>query len=596
MPLGDDVRSCDHPQLVSALGGESAVVPVRSDFHDAARMLESAYILILTAESGIAPAGILVSIWVPKSDRRRGFYFVDELYVLPAFRRRGIARALVHDPVNRAKQEGLAGVRLLVRPRTTSREHITRRWGSRRKELSCAAADWRRRRSRLQLRVMNTVDLIRKKRNGDPLSREEIEHIITRYVAGEIPDYQIAAWLMAVYFRSMNDEETAILTDVMAHSGAMLDLSNAPGFPVDKHSTGGVGDTTTLVLIPLLAAAGLTVAKLSGRSLGHTGGTIDKLESIPGFRTDLSREEFLSQVERFGVALADHTEDMVPADRLLYELRDVTCTVDSLPLIVASIMSKKIAGGAKGIVIDVKTGEGAFLTKLEDSRKLARALVSIGAHLGRTISALITGMSQPLGAMVGNALEVREAIDTLRGKGPEDLANLCCQLGAELVIAAGQAGSHQDALTQLRCLLTGGEALAKFQELVQLQGGDPRVVDDPERLPSASKTISVTAEKSGVVAKLNALDVGRAASLLGAGRFVKEDQIDPAVGIEILAKIGDPVSAGDKLSLLHVNEEGHVDEAMGLMSGAYIISDGPVEAPPLMIDRIAGDQLESVSP
>ncbi len=434
---------------------------------------------------------------------------------------------------------------------------------------------------------MNTVDLIRKKRSGDPLSREEIEYIISGYVDGRIPDYQIAAWLMAIYFRSMTDEETATLTDVMAHSGAMLDLSNTPGFPVDKHSTGGVGDTTTLVLIPLLAAAGLTVAKLSGRSLGHTGGTIDKLESIPGFRTDLSRTEFLDQVERFGVALADHTEDMVPADRLLYELRDVTCTVDSLPLIVASIMSKKIAGGAKGIVIDVKTGEGAFLTELEESKKLARALVSIGTHLGRRISALITGMSQPLGRMVGNALEVREAIDTLRGKGPDDLADLCCELGAELVTAAGQAPSRSAAVASLRDLLSGGEALAKLQELVRLQGGDPRVVDDPSILPSAAKTIPILAESAGTVARLNALHIGRAASLLGAGRFVKEDRVDPAVGIEVVAKIGDSVSTGDRLAILHVNDEDRLDEAMKLVGNAYELAHGPVMPPPLMIDRIA---------
>lgn len=438
---------------------------------------------------------------------------------------------------------------------------------------------------------MNTVDLIRKKRDGGLLNREEIKYIIDHYVAGEIPDYQIAAWLMAVYFRSMNDEETTILTDVMAHSGAMLDLAGTPGFPVDKHSTGGVGDTTTLVLIPLLAAAGLTVAKLSGRSLGHTGGTIDKLESIPGFRTDLSREEFLRQVERFGIALADHTEDMVPADRLLYELRDVTCTVDSLPLIVASIMSKKIAGGAKGIVIDVKTGEGAFLKELEDSRKLARSLVSIGSQLGRRISALITGMFQPLGGMVGNALEVREAIDTLRGEGPNDLVDLCCALGAELVVAAGQASSRSDAVGQLRKLLSGGEALSKFQQLVRLQGGDPRVVDAPERLPSASKRLPITAEKSGVVAKLNALDVGRAASLLGAGRFVKEDRVDPAVGVEVVAKIGTPVSIGDELAALHVNQEGRLDEAMSLVRNAYVIGDAVV-VPSLIIDRIADDRPE----
>ena len=273
---------------------------------------------------------------------------------------------------------------------------------------------------------------------------------------------------------------------------------------------------------------------------------------------------------------------MVPADRLLYELRDVTCTVDSLPLIVASIMSKKIAGGAKGIVIDVKTGEGAFLTELEESKKLARALVSIGTHLGRRISALITGMSQPLGRMVGNALEVREAIDTLRGKGPDDLADLCCELGAELVTAAGQAPSRSAAVASLRDLLSGGEALAKLQELVRLQGGDPRVVDDPSILPSAAKTIPILAESAGTVARL-----GRAASLLGAGRFVKEDRVDPAVGIEVVAKIGDSVSTGDRLAILHVNDEDRLDEAMKLVGNAYELADGPVMPPPLMIDRIA---------
>jgi len=434
---------------------------------------------------------------------------------------------------------------------------------------------------------MKTVDLIRKKRDGSPLTREEIEYLIGGYVRGEIPDYQVSALLMAIFFRGMDDEETAILTDVMAHSGATLDLSRLSGFPVDKHSTGGVGDKTTLVLIPLLAAAGLVVAKLSGRALGHTGGTIDKLESIPGFRTDLSREQFLALVERSGLALADHTADMVPADRLLYELRDVTSTVDSLPLIVASIMSKKIAGGARGIVLDVKTGSGAFLPKLEDSRRLARSLVSIGARLGRKISALITDMSQPLGYRVGNALEVREAIETLQGRGPQDLETLCCELGAELLLFAGKATDRAGAVSSLRRLLHDDRALHKFQEMVQNQGGNPAVVDDPSLLPTAEKAIRLEAPHSGTVARVDALPVGRAANLLGAGRFVKEDRIDKAVGVELVRKVGDRVTRGEPLAFLHANDETNLPQAMALVEDAYTVGDGPVTPPVLIVERVA---------
>lgn len=436
------------------------------------------------------------------------------------------------------------------------------------------------------MNAMKTVDLIRKKRDGGKLTREEIEFLIGGYIKGEIPDYQVSALLMAVYFRSMDDDETAILTDVMAHSGTMLDLSRLQGYPVDKHSTGGVGDTTSLVLIPLLAAAGLTVAKLSGRSLGHTGGTIDKLESIPGFRTDLSREEFLGLVEDSGFALADHTADMVPADQLLYELRDVTSTVDSLPLIVASIMSKKIAGGAKGIVIDVKTGAGAFLSKLEDSRHLARSLVAIGAHLGRKISALITDMSQPLGRMIGNALEVKEAIAVLKGEGPQDLEDLCCELGAELLLFSGKESERNDAVAAMRALLHDGSALAKFERLVANQGGNPAVIKDPSLLPMASQRVNTLSPRSGIVADLDALAIGRAANLLGAGRFVKEDTVDYAVGIELLRKIGDPVMEGDPLAILHVNDTTNLDRARAMVVEAYTIGEGPVTPPPLIIERI----------
>ena len=433
---------------------------------------------------------------------------------------------------------------------------------------------------------MKTVDLIRKKRDGERLFQEEIEFLINGYVTGQIPDYQVSALLMAITFQGMDEEETVILTDAMAHSGAMLDLSRMPGYPVDKHSTGGVGDTTTLVLIPLLAAAGLTVAKLSGRALGHTGGTIDKLESIPGFRTDLTRKEFLALAQRTGLALADHTEEMVPADRLLYELRDVTATVDSLPLIVSSIMSKKIAGGAKGIVIDVKTGSGAFLPRLEDSRKLASALVLTGTRLGRQISALITDMSQPLGYAVGNALEVKEAIETLNGKGPKDLEDLCCSLGAELLLFAKRKTERSEAIAALRSFLNDGSALVKFQEMVKNQGGDPSVVDDPTRLPAAARTVEVCATRSGTVAQLDALAIGRAANLLGAGRFVKDDRIDPAVGVELRRKVGDEVKTNNMLATLHVNDETNLAQARSLVERAYTLDEGPACSPVLIVERV----------
>ncbi len=438
---------------------------------------------------------------------------------------------------------------------------------------------------------MNTVDLIAKKRDGGELSREEIEHWIAGAVRRTIPEYQSAALLMAIRLRGMTDEEAAILTDVMARSGSMFTPEDLGGFTVDKHSTGGVGDTTTLVLIPLLAAAGLTVAKLSGRALGHTGGTIDKLESIPGFRADLSRDRFLDLVRRTKLALADHTEDMVPADRILYELRDVTATVDSLPLIVSSIMSKKIAGGAQAIVIDVKTGAGAFLPRLEDSRRLAESLVAIGAKLGRKMAALITDMSQPLGRMVGNALEVEEAIDTLRGEGPEDLSRLCCELGAELVAFAGVLEDRQAAVGRLDRLLHDGSALAKFAELIANQGGNPAVIEDPSLLPRAARRVEARAPRAGVVRSLDALAIGRAANLLGAGRLTKEESIDPAVGVELVHKVGDRVEKDGLLAVLHVDQEAHLDAACRMVEAAYGIDpeSADVAPPELIVERIVGD-------
>ena len=436
---------------------------------------------------------------------------------------------------------------------------------------------------------MKTVEIIREKRDGQRLTREEIRFLIDGYVHGKIPDYQMSAFLMAVYFQGMDDQETVDLTDIMASSGTMLDLSQMSGFPVDKHSTGGVGDTTSLVLIPLLSSYGLTVAKLSGRSLGHTGGTIDKLDSIPGLRTNLSREEFLGLVESTGLALADHTDDMVPADRLLYELRDVTSTVDSLPLIVSSIMSKKIAGGARGIVIDVKTGSGAFLKSLEDSRNLARALVTIGARLGRKISALITDMSQPLGKMVGNALEVREAIQTLQGEGPQDLEDLCCALGAELVLFSGEEIDHSEAVEALRHLLHDGSALDRFAQMLANQGGDIDVIDNLDLLPKAKKQLEIRTSRAGIVTGLDALSIGKAANLLGAGRFTKEDVIDKAVGVELLAKIGKAVRKDEPVALLHVNDEANLESAQNLVRDAYNIGEKETIAPRLIIDRVIAE-------
>jgi pyrimidine-nucleoside phosphorylase len=437
---------------------------------------------------------------------------------------------------------------------------------------------------------MNTVDLIAKKRDSGELERAEIEHWIAGTVDRTIPDYQSSALLMAIRLQGMTDEETAILTDVMARSGSMFTPEDLGGFTVDKHSTGGVGDTTTLVLIPLLAAAGLTVGKLSGRALGHTGGTIDKLESIPGFRTDLSRDRFLDLVQRTGLALADHTEDMVPADRILYELRDVTATVDSLPLIVASIMSKKIAGGAQGIVIDVKTGAGAFLPKIEDSRRLAESLVAIGVKLGRKMAALITDMSQPLGRMVGNALEVKEAIDTLRGEGPDDLSRLCCELGGELLVFARTGEDRDTAIAHLDRLLHDGSALAKFGELITNQDGNPAVIDDPSLLPRAARRVEARAPQAGVIRALNALEIGRAANLLGAGRFTKEDSIDPAVGVELVHKVGDRVEEDGPLAILHVNDETQLDTACRMVESAYDVDPHATELTPpeLVLERIVG--------
>ncbi|MEW6446565.1 MAG: thymidine phosphorylase [Bacillota bacterium] len=428
---------------------------------------------------------------------------------------------------------------------------------------------------------MQAYAIIKKKRDGERLSAEEISWFIERYAAGEIADYQMAAWLMAVYFRGLDAVETASLTEALLHSGKRVDLSGVAGVKVDKHSTGGVGDKTTLVLAPLLAAAGAKVAKMSGRGLGHTGGTIDKLESIPGFRTALPPEEFVSQVNRIGIAVVAQTGEIVPADRKLYALRDVTATVDSISLIAASIMSKKLAAGADVIVLDVKTGSGAFTQELGAARELARLMVAIGKHAGRRMAALITDMDQPLGYAVGNAVEVSEAIATLQGRGPLDLTELCLELGSRMLVLAGLAPNITTARARLEEILWGGRALAKFREWVAAQGGDPAVADDTGMLPEALRTITVPSPRSGYVVHVNALAIGEAARILGAGRERKEDPVDPSVGVVLAAKVGTKVEAGEPLALILVRDKGG-NEAKELVSSAYTIAASPPKMQPLV--------------
>lgn len=400
---------------------------------------------------------------------------------------------------------------------------------------------------------MRMVDLIAKKRDGHELTTEEIEFFITGYTNDEIPDYQVSALAMAIYFQNMTERERADLTMAMAHSGDMIDLSAIDGVKVDKHSTGGVGDTTTLVLAPLVAALDVPVAKMSGRGLGHTGGTIDKLESISGFHVEIETEEFIKLVNEHKLAVIGQSGNLTPADKKLYALRDVTATVNSIPLIASSIMSKKIAAGADAIVLDVKTGAGAFMKTIEESKELAQAMVNIGNQVGRRTMAVISDMSQPLGRAIGNALEVQEAIDTLRGEGPEDLTELCLTLGSQMVLLANKASSLEEAEQLLQEAISSGRALEKFKQFIVNQGGDASVVDDKERLPQSQFIVEVPAKTAGYVTEIVADELGIAAMLLGAGRATKESEIDLAVGLMLNKKVGDRVEVGESLVSIHTN-------------------------------------------
>jgi pyrimidine-nucleoside phosphorylase len=429
------------------------------------------------------------------------------------------------------------------------------------------------------------VDLIEKKRDGHELSTEEINFIINGYTDGTIPDYQISALTMAIFFKGMTEKERADLTMAMVKSGDQIDLSQIEGIKVDKHSTGGVGDTTTLVLGPLVAAVGVPVAKMSGRGLGHTGGTIDKLESVKGFHVEIENNEFIELVNKNKIAVIGQSGNLTPADKKLYALRDVTATVDSIPLIASSIMSKKIAAGADAIVLDVKTGAGAFMKTLEDSKELAKAMVRIGNNVGRRTMAVISDMGQPLGYAIGNALEVKEAIDTLKGEGPEDLTELCLTLGSHMVYLANKASSLKEARAMLEKAINDGSALDKLKVFLSSQGGDASIVDDPSKLPQAKFTFELEAKEDGYVAEIVADEVGTAAMILGAGRATKESVIDLAVGLVLRKKIGDYVKKGESLVTIYSNFE-DVAEVKEKLYENIKISSAKVDAPILIHGEI----------
>ncbi len=433
---------------------------------------------------------------------------------------------------------------------------------------------------------MYMPELIRKKRDGGELTAEEISYIINGCVSGEVPDYQLSAFAMAVFFRGMTNAETVALTLAMRDSGDKADLSGISGVKVDKHSTGGVGDKTTLIVAPIVAACGVKVAKMSGRGLGHTGGTIDKLECFDGFTTALSEEQFAGNVNTIGIAIAGQTANLAPADKKLYALRDVTATVDQMSLIASSIMSKKLASGSDAIVLDVKTGNGAFMKKLEDSRALAKEMVSIGTMAGKKTVAVITDMDQPLGRAVGNSLEVREAIDTLRGEGPADFKEVVFALGSQMLMLAGRAADEKEARALMEGVIEDGSALDKFAQFVRAQGGDAAPVYDTSLLPVAGKTLAVTAKESGYVHRILAEDIGIACMTLGGGRETKESAIDLSVGIILEKKNGDAVSDGEVLATIYGNDDAKMQAAYEKIAHAYEIAKEPAAFVPVVREYI----------
>ncbi len=433
---------------------------------------------------------------------------------------------------------------------------------------------------------MRMVDLIEKKRDGGSLSTEEIQYVVDAYTEDRIPDYQASALLMAIYFEGMNDRETRDLTLTMAHSGEMLDLSDVAPLVVDKHSTGGVGDKVSLVVAPVVAACGLPVGKMSGRGLGFSGGTLDKLESIPGYRVDLTVAEFKDQISRIGIVLTGQSGNLAPADGKLYALRDVTATVSSMPLIISSIMSKKLAGGANAIVLDVKVGSGAFMRTLDSARELAEGMVRIGEAVGREVTARISDMNQPLGSAVGNSLEVKEALRTLRNEGPEDFRNHCLTIAAEMLILGQAVSSVEEGKERALTVIESGDALEKFRELVITQEGDGRYVDEPERFPEADVIDTLAAWDTGTLAEVRADEIGLTVVGLGGGRTEKGELIDHRVGLIMHARVGDTLERGQPLVTVHAASQEDKETAFNRLKRAITLSDAPIDPLPLFYDRI----------
>lgn len=434
---------------------------------------------------------------------------------------------------------------------------------------------------------MRTVDLIHRKRDGEELSPEEIRYVVDGYTRGEIPEYQASAFLMAVYFSGMSDREVSSITETLMNSGSVVDLSGIPGVKVDKHSTGGVGDKTSLVAAPIAAAAGVVVPMVSGRALGHTGGTLDKLESIPGFRTDLTIDEFRDQLARLNLAFIGQTPEIAPADGKLYALRDVTATVESIPLIASSIMSKKLSAGVDALVLDVKVGSGAFMKKQVDARRLAQMMVGIGRRMDKRVQALITDMNQPLGYAVGNALEIMEVSQTLQNAGPADLTRLCLELAARLIYLGKAAKTLEEARETAQAKLLDGSGYRKLKEVIEAQGGNPQVLDRFELLPNATGAQEITTSRGGYVSAIDAELIGQASAMIGAGRNTKEDVIDPAVGVILEVKVGQKIDAGSILCRIYHTSEEHLEEAAGLVEDAFKISQQPVEERDLILEVVS---------